>query len=102
MAPPGPPLESPMEGQQLGVTSFHSGFYVNKGVSWVWCQQLHRSSSDQFDPNPAKLAHHSHHLIGVFNQVCLSVCVITMLPIYPSLQISPLFKKNFAMLQKQM
>ncbi|XP_065893122.1 clustered mitochondria protein homolog isoform X2 [Dysidea avara] len=61
-----------LEGQQFGITSCQSGFYVNKG-----------SGDQHFDPNPAKLPHQSHHLIGVFNQI------------------SPLFKKYFAMLQKQ-
>ena len=36
----------------------------------------HRCSGDQvFDPNPAKLSHHSHHLIGLLCQVCVCVFV---------------------------
>lgn len=60
-----------LEGQDYFITATPSGFFLNKSTS-----------QENFDPTPRKAPHFHKHLVGLLSQI------------------SPLFKKNFALLQK--
>jgi protein TIF31 len=60
-----------LEGQEYYITATPSGFFLNKSTN-----------RENFDPTPRKTSHLHKHLVGLLSQI------------------SPLFKKNFALLQK--
>ena len=80
-----------LEGQEYYLTACPTGFYLNKSTD-----------RDHFDPTPRKVSHHSRHLVGLLSQVGChgNQEVSDVIIILIVFQISSLFKKNFAQLQK--